>query len=212
LAGEFQALDWNHISAFSEVFGPHPMRYPQMEPTPEQRREVERLSRERTPQNEIAKKLGIARSTLRRHFAEELRICERTVGRPAWNPSDEERMDVTILAAAGFKQESIARRYGVSDDTLRFYCGEELENGYDLRKQDAVLAIYRKGIGEEPAANVAGLKEFLKRLDVLPQPSTAPARKAPAPGKKEQALADAAGGAQGTTWDRLLKHPGERPN
>jgi hypothetical protein len=187
------------------------MRYPKFEPTDAQRHEVEALTRLRRPQTEIAKKLGIARSTLRRSFPSELRICEHTVGRPAWDPTPEEREDVTILAAAGFKQESIARRYGISAETLRFYCGEEFDNGYDLRKQDAVIAMYRKGIGDKPTANVSGLDKFLKILNVLPQPMQSQQRKSPAPGKKEQALAEAVSGASGTSWDQLL-NKSARPN
>ncbi|QAY96695.1 hypothetical protein CWB41_13945 [Methylovirgula ligni] len=141
-----------------------------------------------------------------------MKSCERPEGRPRWEPTVADRETVTILICAGFKQDSIARRFGISVDTLQLYCADEISNGYDLRRQDAVIALYQKGVGTNAAPNSAAIKEFLRKVDTSPQPiQSSTVRKPMTPGKKEQAIAEAATGAQGTSWHDLLT-PAERPN
>jgi transposase len=185
------------------------MRFHQHRPTEAQRSAVKRLVLEGISQVKIAASIGVAKSTLQRYYAEELKACDRPEGRPGWNPSNDDRETVTILICAGFKQDSIARRFGISVDTLQIHCSEEITNGYDLRRQDSVIALYRKGVGSDTRPNSAAIKEFLRKVDTLPEPMQS-RRKEAVPGKKEQALADAQAGANGTSWAQLLG--GDRPN
>ncbi len=188
------------------------MRYHKLQPTDAQRAEVKRLVLEGISQVKIAAKLRIAKSTLQRYFAGELKFYDRPEGRPRWEPTEEDREAVTILVCAGFKQDSIARRFGISVDTLQLYCEIEIANGYDLRRQDVVLALYRKAVGSDKNPNSAAINQFLKNVDTLPQPQSHRPR-VMTPGKKEQAVADASTASQGTSWDQLLnaRSPGS-PN
>ncbi len=149
------------------------MRYRKLQPTDDQRTAVKRLVMEGLSQVKIAKTLSIAKSTLQRYFGEELKVVDRPAGRPAFVPTDEDRETVMILICQGFKQDSIARRFHISVDTLQLHFAEEIANGYDLVRQDAVIALYRKGVGTDAAPNAAAIKEFLKKADTLP-PANAP--------------------------------------
>jgi len=182
------------------------MRYRKLQPTDAQRQTVKRWVLAGISQVKIAEEIGIAKSTLQRYFADELKVCDRPAGRPRWEPTEEDRETVMILICKGFKQDSIARRFGISVDTLQLHCADEIANGYDLVRQDAVLALYRKGVGSDAAPNPSAIKEFLRQVDTLPQPAQQ-MRKPMTPGKKEQAIADAATGALGTSWDELLNVP-----
>lgn len=179
------------------------MRYRKHQPTDVNRAAVKRLVLDGISQVKIAESLSIAKSTLQRYYADELKVCDRPEGRPAWNPSEDDRVDVMVLICRGFKQESIARRFGVSVDTLQLHCADEIANGYDLVRQNVELALFRRAIGSDAAPNPSAIKEFLKRGDTLPQPP-APRQQAMTPGKKAQAIADAATASEGTSWHDLL--------
>lgn len=114
-------------------------------------------------------------------------------GRPPFAPTDEQRSDVRLLKADGWSDDRIARRIGVSRSTLLKYFADELENGADYERHDALRLL--KETAEKH--NVAAIKELLRVLGIgsaadqflqdRPRASTAQ----PKLGKKEQALADA---------------------
>ena len=59
------------------------------------------------------------------------------VGRPAHQPTDQNRLQVKTLAAVGIRYEDIATKLGISADTLTRYYRQELDDG----RVDAYLGV-----------------------------------------------------------------------
>lgn len=55
---------------------------------------------------------------------------KRPRGRPAWEPTAEQRMMVKVCMGTGFTQEQVAALLGVDHDTLVKHCREELAIGH----------------------------------------------------------------------------------
>ena len=66
------------------------------------------------------------------------------MGRPAWQPSDDDRRRIEALAAYGAPQHEIAALYGVSVDTLARRCRAELTTGKTKAIAKVAEALYAK--------------------------------------------------------------------
>lgn len=104
--------------------------------------------------------------------------------------------------------EAIALGMGIARNTLEKHFELELSTGAYARRLEVLQAIHAAA----KRGNMAAAKAYLAfdpKLAVPPAQAPAqtpakPARKAPPPGKKEQAQADALTAANGTDWDGLL--------
>lgn len=198
---------------------------PEYKPTDEQRARVRELVDGRLPQKTIAKMLGISPVTLRKHFAAELRTNDQAgqldltgshdttskaspaPGRPAFEPTLRQREDVQNFKADGWSNDRIARRLRISPNTLARHFAEELSDGADSVRAEALRQLrmqVRRG-------NVSAIEKTLKLTGLEPPPAptaaAAPIEKQEpreTPGKKAQALADAQTAEQGTSWAQLM--------
>lgn len=198
---------------------------PEYKPTDEQRARVRELVNGRLPQKAIAKMLGISPVTLRKHFAAELRTNDQAgqldltgshdttstaspaPGRPAFEPTLRQREDVQNFKADGWSNDRIARRLRISPNTLARHFAEELSDGADSVRAEALRQLrmqVRRG-------SVSAIEKTLKLTGLEPPPApttpSAPIEKQEpreTPGKKAQALADAQTAEQGTSWAQLM--------
>lgn len=202
---------------------------PEYKPTDEQRDRVRELAIGRVPQKEIAKLLGISPVTLRKHFAAELRTNDQAgqldltgshdttstpspaPGRPPFEPTLRQREDVQNFKADGWSNDRIARRLRISPNTLARHFAEELSDGADSVRAEALRQLraqVRKG-------NVSAIEKALRLTGLEPPPAPpapAPGATPPVdkpeeretPGKKARALAEAQSAEQGTSWQQLM--------
>lgn len=70
-------------------------------------------------------------------------------GTPAHVPTSETRAEVSALVAFGIKQEHIAKRLRISDETLRRHYEYELETGLSTMIGEVANALYRKGVEDK---------------------------------------------------------------
>lgn len=211
---------------------------PEYKPTAEQRAKVRELRADRKTTEEIAAALEISRNTLRKHFAGELvapfaapsgavgqldfegtahrpNTTAETLGpaavptgRPEYEPTQRDRDDVRLMKADDWSDERIARRLGISRNTLLKHFAQELEDGADYVRQIALRNLMRSSNG----GNV-GASNSLLRLSGLAPPPPEPNRPqgeappaAPDLGKKQQAKHDALTAEEGTSWSQLMRH------
>lgn len=130
------------------------MGRPSFSPTAEQREIVSALAQAHVAQAEIARRIGVTKKTLQKHFAGELGR-ENTTGAegvktgarvktpPPFQATAEQRDMVEILAAAGMPRPQIADKIGVSVEILQYHFETELREGPGKRRADGLLAIYR---------------------------------------------------------------------
>lgn len=78
-------------------------------------------------------------------------------GRPPFEPTDEQRRIVNVMAAGGFQQLAIAQALGISDNTLRKYFAEELEAGGSKAHAMVVGNLYRQATKDDPRATPAAI-------------------------------------------------------
>jgi hypothetical protein len=69
-------------------------------------------------------------------------------GIPAHVPTDATRAEVAALVAYGIKQEHIASRLRISDETLRKYYQYEIDNGLANMINEVANALYNKGVNQ----------------------------------------------------------------
>ena len=199
---------------------------PEYKPTDEQRARVRELVNGRVPQKAIASLLGISPVTLRKHFAAELRTNDQAgqldltgthhttskaspaPGRPAFEPTRQQREDVQNFKADGWSNDRIARRLRISPNTLARHFAEELSDGADSVRAEALRRL-RQSSRE---GNMTATINLLKLTGLEPPPAPIAAVQAPVekpepretPGKKAQALQEAQTAEQGTSWQQLM--------
>lgn len=133
-------------------------------------------------------------------------------GRPEFEPTLANRNGVRLMRADGWTVDRIARRIGVSANTLRKHFAEELSDGADIVRLKVLADLDRASSKGKVAASNALLK--LSGLEPPPPPpkADAPAEKPTAPeeklGKKEAAKIAAQTAEQGTTWHELMTDDG----
>jgi uncharacterized protein YjcR len=80
------------------------------------------------------------------------------VGRPAHQPTDQNRLQVKTLAAVGIRFEDIAAKLGISADTLTKYYAKDLDDG----RVDANAAIGKSLYDQARNGNTAAMIFWLK--------------------------------------------------
>lgn len=70
----------------------------------------------------------------------------KKLGRPSFEPSEEQRQMVMILAAAGHIQKMMAARLGINVDTLRKHFRAELDEGTDYANSALGEVLYKKAL------------------------------------------------------------------
>lgn len=126
-------------------------------------------------------------------------------GRPEFEPTLANRNAVRLMRADGWTVDRIARRIGVSANTLRKHFAEELSDGSDIVRLQALEDLRRASSKGKVAASNALLK--LSGLEPPPPPPPPGHDEKPEPeklGKKESARRAALTAEQGTTWHELM--------
>lgn len=78
-------------------------------------------------------------------------------GRPPFQPTEEQRRIVNVMAAGGFQQVAIAHALGISDNTLRKYFAEELEVGGAKAHATVVANLYKQATKDDPRSTPAAI-------------------------------------------------------
>ncbi len=123
--------------------------------------------------------------------------AKRTKGRPAYEPTDEDREKVRILRASGMSMPAISEAMDIAEPTLRKYFSLDLEIAQAKVTADVMIARYRAAM----AGNVQAQNRLLEQLGAVPRKPEARPRKL---GKKEQTLIDLQTAHIGTEWEELV--------
>jgi len=189
---------------------------PEYKPTDDQRALVRRLKTEGKSIGAVAQAIGVSRNTLRKHFAEELKVeppaeqqlalggahqvveIPRPVGRPEFEPSQRQRDDVRLWAADDWSEERMAQQLGIARETLRKHFADEMQYGADKVRTQVLRDLERSSRAGRTGASV-------KLLDITSKvaPPAAPRPEVPDLGKKAQAVVDARTAEVGTSWAEL---------
>lgn len=78
-------------------------------------------------------------------------------GRPPFEPTEEQRRIVNVMAAGGFQQLAIASALGISDNTLRKYFAEELEAGGAKAHASVVANLFKQATKDDPRSTAAAI-------------------------------------------------------
>ncbi len=195
------------------------MGRPAFEPTDEQREQVTIWVASRVPIEGMARRMGLAPKTFRKHFAAQLGLIPANqvatamppgtalqARQVAFRPTDEQREQALILAGARLSREEIARKVGVTVDVLEEHFAEELERGPAKCKSDIISSMFYAGKG----GNVAAAKVYLlfngqndPDGDRPPAPVDQPAPQG-LQGKKANATLSAQNAEKGSPFDGLL--------
>lgn len=196
------------------------MGRPSKDPTDEQRESVIEWVKAKVSIEEMARRVGFAPKTFRKHFAAELGLSppDRVNTEPAipaqrvdvFRPTSEQREAALILAGAQLSRPEIARKMGLAVEVLEEHFAAELEEGPIRCKADILQAMFYAGKG----GNVAAAKVFLVfNGQAAPDPAKT---EQPAAigmlGKKAAANIGAQNAQAGTPWEELISPPGGKPN
>lgn len=83
--------------------------------------------------------------------------AKKSVGRPPWNPTDDQRELVMAMRSNGISIDVIADLMHISDETLRKYCRVELDLGFERIKAHIGVAMVRAAL----RGNVNAMKFWL---------------------------------------------------
>ena len=78
-------------------------------------------------------------------------------GRPPYEPTEDQRRIVNIMAAGGLQQAQIAAAIGVSRPTLEKYFREELDGGGAKAHGMVVANLFRQATKDDPRATAAAI-------------------------------------------------------
>lgn len=133
---------------------------------------------------------------------------KRGRGQPAYRPTVAQRQDVRLFKADGWSDDRIARRLGISRTTLLKHFAEELENGADQERQEALRLLKRAA----RKLNVTAIRDLLKLIgagsaidEFLRQPERG--ARQPKLGKKEIAREEALRAHENSDWGDDLPAP-----
>ena len=191
---------------------------PAYKPSDEQRSLVRELRGKDGSIGGIAAALGISRNTLRKHFAEELKVSPapaavdqqldlagthkievaRPPGRPEYEPTYREREDVRLWAADDWSEERMAQQLGIARETLRKHFADDIQYGADKVRTQALRDLARGS-----AQGKTGASAKLLELTSMVAPPSGPKQDVPDLGKKAQAIVDAKTADHGTSWADL---------
>lgn len=129
-------------------------------------------------------------------------------GRPSYKKSSENQMLVTVLRAANWSHERIARILGCDEKTLRKYFSRELDAGADLVEAETLMVNYQK-MRQGNSAAIGRLLDIVGETALAsphaPRKSPEKPVKEPKLGKKEQLVEEAHVGHRSTGWSDLLQ-------
>jgi hypothetical protein len=189
------------------------MGRPSFEPSQEQRETVAALAQARVSLEEIARRLGITKNTLKKYFAVELGRAapvddegsktpdQSKTPLPPFRSTPEQRELAEILAAADYPMEKIADRVGVTIAILEEHFAAELTTGANKRNADVILAIHRGAV----AGNASQQRLWSQIAPIATK--TVKTQRPALVGKKEAAQREAEHAAAGTDWGDLLDAP-----
>lgn len=123
---------------------------------------------------------------------------KRKPGRPAYEPSDKERLQVKTLAGMGVRDYEIAKVIGLSEPTMRKHFAHELEVGHIEANAKVAQSLFKAATNPDKPNVVAAIFWLKARAGWREA-------EAEALGKKEQQEAVARNAEQGTGWDGLLQ-------
>lgn len=121
-------------------------------------------------------------------------------GRPAFEPTEDQREKVRVCKAGGMSNEAIASALGVAVHTLTKYFFADLEVGAAKVTAEILMARYHSA----KAGNAAAQNKLLDLAGALP-PKPSRTAKPPAKGKKEVQREEAQAGHAGTAWGDILQ-------
>jgi len=78
-------------------------------------------------------------------------------GRPRFEPTEDQRRIVSVMAAGGFQQDAIAYAIGCSDETLRKYFRDELKSGGAKAHAMVVGNLFRQATKDDPRSTAAAI-------------------------------------------------------
>lgn len=87
---------------------------------------------------------------------------KNSVGRPAYSPSEQTRMQIGLMAAAGIPRNSIYSMLGIDKKTFTKHHEEDYQMGLDKMVSSVAARIYRKAISNDSDALAAGM--FLLKM------------------------------------------------
>jgi DNA-binding CsgD family transcriptional regulator len=197
---------------------------PVFKPTDDQRVAVRQLKADDKTHAEIAAAIGISRNTLRKHFDAELadkpaettaplldftasapvaQPSEAPIGRPEFEPSQRQRDDVRLWKADDWSDERIARRLGISRNTLLKHFAEELDDGVDQVRARVLRNLMRESDKGSVTAcdRILKLPGMIAPAERLLTPETEPEQPL---GKKETQRRAAQTAEEGTSWQSLV--------
>lgn len=139
-------------------------------------------------------------------FGQPIQPIKDRRGRPSYAKSTENQVLVTVLRAANWSHERIARILGCDEKTLRKYYSRELDAGADLVEAETLMVNYQK-MRQGNSAAIGRLLDIVGETALaLPHGARkVPAAKEPKLGKKEQLVEDAHSGHRATGWGELLQ-------
>lgn len=75
-------------------------------------------------------------------MTEKIKVVPMKRGRPAYQPTVEQRFTVEQLAFVGESNATIARALGIDPDTLRRHFANELADGYAQRRAELIGILF----------------------------------------------------------------------
>jgi DNA-binding CsgD family transcriptional regulator len=195
------------------------MARPSLIITDSQRDQVAQWIRARVPIERMASRLGMAPKTFRKHFALQLGTADIPDAAPllpdeilpsqlsqieSYRPTGEVRDMVLVLVGADISRPEIARKLGISVETLEFHFADELNNGTAIAQGNVILQMYNAARG----GNVSAMKTYLllgnRRSEAERDKDREPAQPSITLGKKEQQQLESSKADAGTPWERVL--------
>lgn len=120
-------------------------------------------------------------------------------GRPAFNPTDQDRETVLKLVGYGIPEYDICRVIGISSPmTLRKYFWTEIETGKAVANSAVAASLFQKAIGPGKEGVTAAIFWLKCRAGWREKDNEQQ------PGKKEQAQMVAQTAERGTDWESIL--------
>jgi hypothetical protein len=124
---------------------------------------------------------------------------KKPMGRPAYEPSEKDRAQVSALTAMGIPDYDIAKVMQISEPTLRKYYFRELEIGHISANSKVAQTLYKTATDPSNPKSVTAAIFWLKARAGWKEDSGMPAM-----GKKEIQQEEARINHKGTGWDDLL--------
>jgi hypothetical protein len=122
------------------------------------------------------------------------------MGRPPFQPTEEQRRTVSIAAGGGMSHEVIAISLGIDRKTLEKHFEAELSTVAYQRRVEVIEAMHMSAL----KGNVSAQRAYLQLEPALAVPPDGAEGKPKPVGKKEQADADAKTAAANSAWRDLL--------